>query len=52
MHVGGFGSFHSGDHASFAFADGSSRVLSRDIDPELFRLLGHRADGKIMRELP
>ena len=49
LYVGGFGSFHPGDIANFAFADGSVRAISRSIDANLFRLLGHRADGEIMK---
>ncbi len=49
LYVGGFGSFHMGDIANFAFADGSVRAISRQIDANLFRLLGHRADGEITK---
>ncbi len=48
LYVGGFGSFHSGVVANFGFADGSVRRVSQSIDPDLFRLLGHRADGEIL----
>ena len=51
LHVGGFGSFHR-HFANFAFADGSVRALSRDIDPKLFQLLGNRSDGEIIKRLP
>lgn len=51
LHVGGFGSFHAGDVGNFAFADGSARALSRSIDANLLRLLGHRADGEIIKGL-
>jgi len=50
LYVGGFGSFHAGDLANFAFADGSVRGLSQTIDKNVFRLLGHRADGEIIKE--
>ncbi len=50
LYVGGFGSFHAGDVANFGFADGSVRELSQTIDTELFRLLGHRSDGEIMKK--
>ena len=49
LYVGGFGSFHAGDIANFAFADGSVRAVSPSIDANVFRLLGHRADGEIMK---
>jgi prepilin-type N-terminal cleavage/methylation domain-containing protein/prepilin-type processing-associated H-X9-DG protein len=48
FYVGGFGSFHAGDIANFALADGSVRAISHSIDANVFRLLGHRADGEIM----
>jgi prepilin-type processing-associated H-X9-DG protein len=49
FYVGGFGSFHAGDIANFALADGSVRAISRSIDANVFGLLGHRADGEIMK---
>ena len=49
LYVGGFGSFHAGDIANFALADGSARAISRTIDTNVLRLLGHRADGEIMK---
>jgi prepilin-type processing-associated H-X9-DG protein len=52
LHVGGFGSVHPRDLANFAFADGSVRAIPRAIDPKLFRLLGHRADGEIIKDFP
>ncbi|MFG0262701.1 MAG: DUF1559 domain-containing protein, partial [Novipirellula sp. JB048] len=48
LEVGGFGSAHPGG-ANFGFADGSTRFLSRTIDPELFAQLGDRADGQILK---
>jgi prepilin-type N-terminal cleavage/methylation domain-containing protein/prepilin-type processing-associated H-X9-DG protein len=48
--VGGFGSYHSGV-TNFAFADGSTRAISMDVDKELFRRLGHRADGEIVKPI-
>jgi prepilin-type N-terminal cleavage/methylation domain-containing protein/prepilin-type processing-associated H-X9-DG protein len=42
---GRFGSAHSaGCH--FLFCDGSVRLMSYDLDPEIHRRLGHRADGQ------
>lgn len=52
LYVGGFGSFHAGDLANFVFADGSVRALSQSIEPKLFRQLGHRADGEIIKDFP
>jgi prepilin-type N-terminal cleavage/methylation domain-containing protein/prepilin-type processing-associated H-X9-DG protein len=49
MRVGGFTSLHPGG-ANFAFADGSVRFISQAIDPNLFRLLGNRADGELIRK--
>ena len=46
LEVGGFSSFHSGG-GNFCFADGSVRFLTERIDSELFRQLGHRADGEL-----
>jgi prepilin-type N-terminal cleavage/methylation domain-containing protein/prepilin-type processing-associated H-X9-DG protein len=47
--VGGFGSVHPGG-AIFAFADGSTRFLSKDTNPEIFQQMGDRADGKLLKE--
>ncbi|MCA9186372.1 MAG: DUF1559 domain-containing protein [Pirellulaceae bacterium] len=49
LHVGGFGSYHAGDVANFALADGSARSISRQIDQQVLRLLGNRADGQVIR---
>ena len=49
LYVGGFGSFHSDEIANFVLADGSARAIARSIDPDVFRLLGHRSDGEIMK---
>ena len=46
-YVGGFGSRH-GSGANFLFCDGSVRFLKKSIDPQVFRHLGHRADGEII----
>ena len=47
LHVGNFGSFHSGG-ANFAMADGAIRFFTDRVDMELFRQLGNRADGEIL----
>ena len=44
--VGGFGSQHSFDGANFAFGDGSVRFVKAAIDQNVYRRLGHRADGE------
>ena len=44
--VGGFGSQHSSDGANFAFGDGSVRFVKAVIDQNVYRRLGHRADGE------
>jgi len=49
LEVGGFGSAHSGG-ANFAFADGSCKFLRDDLEPATFQQLGHRADGKLLKE--
>lgn len=41
------GSHHTGG-AFFAFADGSVRFLSNDIDLSTYRLIGSRADGQVL----
>ena len=46
-YVGGFGSWH-GSGANFLFCDGSVHFLKNSIDPQVFRYLGHRADGEII----
>jgi prepilin-type N-terminal cleavage/methylation domain-containing protein len=46
LHVGGFGSHHSGG-VEFAYADGSVSFLSESIAPDLFESLGCRNDGQI-----
>jgi len=45
--VGGFGSYHMGGLSVAAMADGGIRQFTDDIDPDLLRQLGHRADGEI-----
>jgi prepilin-type processing-associated H-X9-DG protein len=46
--VGGFGSQHGSDGATFAFGDGSVRFLRAAIDLTVYRRLGHRADGEMV----
>ena len=41
---GGFGSRHAGG-AQFLMCDGSTRFLSENVDPQLYRNLGDRGDG-------
>jgi prepilin-type N-terminal cleavage/methylation domain-containing protein/prepilin-type processing-associated H-X9-DG protein len=48
LFVGGFGSQHP-NGAMFGFADGSTRFLTRNTDPETLRRLGNRADGEIIK---
>jgi hypothetical protein len=45
--VGGFASWHS-DGAHFFLGDGSVRMISSMIGTELYRRLGHRADGELV----
>ncbi len=45
--VGGFGSYHTGG-AQFSLGDGSVRFISQNINPEVFRHLGNKADGAIL----
>jgi prepilin-type processing-associated H-X9-DG protein len=49
--VGGFGSYHTGV-ANFLFGDGAVRAIAQTIDLDLYRRLGHRADGQLIEELP
>ena len=42
-----FGSAHPAG-SYFAFADGSVRLISYDIDPEIHRRYGHRSDGLLI----
>jgi prepilin-type processing-associated H-X9-DG protein len=49
-YVGGFGSNHPRG-ANFAFGDGSVRFISETIHPDVYRLLGHREDGELIRDL-
>lgn len=47
LHVGGFGSYHTGG-GNFVFADGSVRFISSNIETPVFHLYGSRADGEII----
>ncbi len=47
LYVGGFSSLHSGG-SNFAFGDGSVHFLRDSINPDVFRRLGHRADGEMI----
>jgi prepilin-type N-terminal cleavage/methylation domain-containing protein/prepilin-type processing-associated H-X9-DG protein len=48
LEVGGFGSAHPGG-ANFAFADGSSRFISDNIDVETLHQYGNRHDGTLQK---
>ena len=48
LFVGGFGGHHPGGFNA-TFADGSTRFVSEDIDPAVWRLVGNRADGEIVK---
>ena len=47
LYVGGFGSHHRGG-AIFAFGDGHVKFLDNGIDTQLYRQMGHRADGSVI----
>jgi prepilin-type N-terminal cleavage/methylation domain-containing protein len=51
LFVGGLGSFHAGSIAVAGMADGAIKQLTADIDPDVLRQLGHRADGEIPKSL-
>ena len=46
LDVGGFSSAHPGI-IQFAFADGSCRRINEDLDLEIYRQYGHRANGTL-----
>jgi hypothetical protein len=48
LFVGGFGSHHPGG-LNIGLADGSTRFLSANTDPEILRRIGNRADGEIVK---
>ena len=50
LFVGGFGSFHISGICVSAMADGGVRQFPPDVDPDLLRQLGHRADGEIPKD--
>lgn len=47
--VGGFGSMHPGG-INVAFGDGSVRFVKNSLSPEVYGLLGHRADGEVVSD--
>jgi prepilin-type processing-associated H-X9-DG protein len=51
MIVGGFGSQHPGV-SNFLFGDGAVHPISEMIDLGVYQQLGHRADGKLLKERP
>jgi prepilin-type N-terminal cleavage/methylation domain-containing protein/prepilin-type processing-associated H-X9-DG protein len=48
LFVGGFGGHHPGGFNA-TFADGSAHFVTEDIDPAVWRLVGNRADGEIVK---
>jgi prepilin-type processing-associated H-X9-DG protein len=48
LFVGGFGGHHPGGFNA-GFADGSTRFVEQDVDPAVWRLVGNRADGEIVK---
>ena len=51
LFVGGFGACHPAG-ANFLFGDVAVRFISPAIDREIYRQLGHRADGKLLKSGP
>jgi len=49
LFVGGFGSYHP-NGMNAGFADGSTRYVTKNVDPGLLRNLGNRADGEIIKQ--
>ncbi|MEM1060859.1 MAG: DUF1559 domain-containing protein [Planctomycetota bacterium] len=47
--VGGFSSYHPGG-SQFALASGAVRFISENINPNVYTLLGSRADREIVDE--
>jgi hypothetical protein len=48
LFVGGFGGHHPGGFNA-NFADGSTRFVTETVDPAIWRLVGNRADGEIVK---
>ena len=48
-YVGGYQSLHASG-ANFLFGDGSVRLLTDKIKPEIYRSLGNRADGNLVSD--
>jgi len=49
LFVGGFGGYHPGGFNT-AFADGSTRFTTETVDPVMWRRVGNRADGEIVKD--
>jgi prepilin-type N-terminal cleavage/methylation domain-containing protein len=49
LFVGGFGGHHPGGFNA-NFADGSTRFVTETVDPAIWRLVGNRADGEIVKQ--
>lgn len=45
---GGFGSHHPGGFNT-SFADGSTRFVTENVDLAIWRLVGNRSDGEIVK---
>jgi prepilin-type N-terminal cleavage/methylation domain-containing protein/prepilin-type processing-associated H-X9-DG protein len=48
LFVGGFGGHHPGGFNA-AFADGSTRFVTETVDPAVWRLVGNRSDGEMVK---
>jgi prepilin-type processing-associated H-X9-DG protein len=48
LFVGGFGGPHPGGFNA-TFADGSTHFITETVDPKIWRLVGNRADGEIVK---
>ncbi len=49
LEVGGYDSYHAGG-GNFAMADGSVTFLTHNVDEQVYRYLGNRADGELIDE--